>query len=761
MINSNFLVLHSTISDNTFTGLSLNTTGDINLIYNSHNSAANGSKTVQNNQVIGSLSRSAGGANDFFGYFDFGNSPNTVSHIISGNNFSNINNGTSTGNFYGIDSEDGAGTPSLNVFNNTVSNITTSGSSNVGGIFINHFAGTVTVPNEVYGNTVSNFTLGNVTNNIYGLYIGQNANYLNVRNNIINNISTSGNAMVLGLYLNVSTAAATINTYGNSIHSILSTGTGTINGMWFNSTAANLTVNAYRNKIYNISGSNAASIASGIRVTICPATLNLYNNFIGDIRATAANSANSAVNGIYSTAANAASTMNIFYNTIYLAAPSTAGNFSSSGIFHTTNATATIAALNLRNNIIVNNSTPSGTGIAAAYRRSSAVLTNYATSNNNLFYAGTPSTNRLLYYDGTNSSQTLAQMQAIAGFLPRESASVTEDPPFVNRIDPTQANYLHFDNVCSGTPTQVESGGTSIPSITNDYDIIDLRWGAVGYAGGGSAPDIGADEFGSDAIEVTTIPPTGTFYYSTLKAAFDKINDGTHQGAITIRVLCSTIEPVSAILNASGGSNPYTSVLIYPAFTGLSIGGDIDGASLIELNGADHVTIDGRVNQTGIIPDLVIENTSISNSNITSTIRLQADATNNLITYCNVNGSGSSDALQTGATIWIAAASTLTGNSLNTVSECNIGPANANLPSKAIYLSGLLLVPNTGNQILNNNIFDYFHASARSAGVRIENGTNELSSVVIVSIRLQPGHRQPVSSIPPSGLPTLQGIITR
>ncbi|MDP4266448.1 MAG: hypothetical protein Q8880_03320 [Bacteroidota bacterium] len=75
---------------------------------------------------------------------------------------------------------------------------------------------------------------------------------------------------------------------------------------------------------------------------------------------------------------------------------------------------------------------------------------------------------------------------------------------------------------------------------------------------------------------------------------FDKINDGTHQGDITITLIGNTIESATAELNASGiGSASYTSIDIYPTVTGLSISGNI-AAPLIDLNGADNVTIDGR-----------------------------------------------------------------------------------------------------------------------------------------------------------------------
>jgi hypothetical protein len=94
-----------------------------------------------------------------------------------------------------------------------------------------------------------------------------------------------------------------------------------------------------------------------------------------------------------------------------------------------------------------------------------------------------------------------------------------------------------------------------------------------------------------------------------LKDAFDKINDGTHTGVIEFRINASTTETASAVLNGSGsGSANYTSLTIYPTVTGIIITGNL-AASLIDLNGADNVTFDGRVNATGSAKDLTITNT--------------------------------------------------------------------------------------------------------------------------------------------------------
>ena len=130
--------------------------------------------------------------------------------------------------------------------------------------------------------------------------------------------------------------------------------------------------------------------------------------------------------------------------------------------------------------------------------------------------------------------------------------------------------------------------------------------------------------FTLDAQNVTVNPGAGN--YPTLKDAFDAINAGTHTGAITVSIIGNTTETLSAVLNASGvGAASYASILISPSGgVGRSISGAIAGV-MIDLNGADNVTIDG-LNTGG--NSLTISNTSTGAS---ITIRFINDATNNVI----------------------------------------------------------------------------------------------------------------------------------
>jgi hypothetical protein len=73
------------------------------------------------------------------------------------------------------------------------------------------------------------------------------------------------------------------------------------------------------------------------------------------------------------------------------------------------------------------------------------------------------------------------------------------------------------------------------------------------------------------------------------KEAFDKINDGTHQGDITIKLRGNTNETVTAALNNSGNASGavYTSIELYPTAPSVTITGILQAH--INLNGADNV----------------------------------------------------------------------------------------------------------------------------------------------------------------------------
>ncbi|MBM3436053.1 MAG: hypothetical protein FJY07_07570, partial [Bacteroidetes bacterium] len=174
-------------------------------------------------------------------------------------------------------------------------------------------------------------------------------------------------------------------------------------------------------------------------------------------------------------------------------------------------------------------------------------------------------------------------------------------------------------------------------------------------------------------ITVTSSGGTPSANYTYLYQAFNAINTGTHSGIIRIAVSGSINDgTTSAILNASGsGGANYTSLTIYPT-AAATIYANIQTGSVIDLNGADNVVIDGRIDQTGSIQSLTIRNTNTASSNYQAkTLYLHGDACYNQITYCIIEGSSSYVWGDTDGTIYFGVGIEI-GNDNNIIEYCNI-----------------------------------------------------------------------------------------
>lgn len=680
--------LNCTISNNEFRNLSIKTTGAVYLINNDYAAPANGTKTIQGNFITTAVNRTGtASSNAFYCYYDASSSGTGTTRTISGNTFSNINTNSSGGNFGGIYDVDGGASVNANVYGNTVSNITAGGSTFYG-VYIAGFTGTAGSPNQIYGNTISTVTATNASA-IFVLGQASAGSYVDVYNNTVTGISAGSPVQFAGLY---SLGATVSNVYGNNINGLSFTGgTGSLNGMVINN---GTTLNLYKNKIYNLSaGTATAALVNGINLAPVT-TANVYNNYIGDLRNTAATNAASAVIGFYIPSTSANTSVNFTYNTIYLAAASTGTNFSTSCLYAASSATATNNTMNMRNNILVNLSTPNGTGISAAYRRSTTTLTNYGSvSNNNLLYAGTASATHLLFYDGTNSDQTITTYRT--RMSPRDNLSVTENPTFLSTSG-ASASFLHLSTAVASL---ADGGGVAVAGITDDYD------GDIRNTG---APDIGADEYSSpNNVRVSGSVSGVTADYATLKAGFDAINAGTHTGSIIVTVFGNTTETASASLNASGaGSASYTAVSIVPGGA-RTVSGTL-AAALVDFNGADNVILNG-IGSGG--NSFTFNNLSASAS--ASTIRFINDASNNIVENSTIIGASAGS--NTGTVFF--STGTTTGNDGNSILGNTI-TAGTTTPYNAVFsLGSSTTVDNSSDAVDGNYISDYFSTVTSSGGV--------------------------------------------
>jgi hypothetical protein len=570
----------STVNNNTFTNLSINTTGAVTFF--THGTAtpltATGSMSINSNSIVTGFANAAVSAITIFTSGAGDLSPNGSAITYNLNNFSNIIL-TGASGFTGISDANGASTssgPTKAITNNTFDSITT-GAAQITGISFNFSGNNTTVSN----NTLTNLTAGGVILAISAGTSNSGATET-ISGNILSNLTSGGqvNALQTGLGPNLTTGNITSNTItnissssaaANPIFPIICSGFGATN-------------NISKNKIGNIQSAGnalAASSVFGILAQTGGTTYNISNNLIGDLRLPANPAANN-LQGINIGALTAGTTVNLFYNTVWLNESVNAqAGFGSSAVSVSTTPTVV-----MRNNILVNTSVRNTTGLTVAYRRGSSTLTTYgAASNNNDFYAGTPGANNLIYSDGTNSNQTITTYKSLVAS--RDSLSFTESPTFVitTAADPT---FLHINTAVA---TQLESAAANIATFTDDFDG-NVRQGNAGYSGTGVLPDVGADEFegvsnasdlaaltltagalspsfsasttsytvgASNATTSTTVTPTVARQTSTVTVNGTPVTSGNPSGSIALAAGNNTI---TIVVTAAGGSPTKTYTVV-------------------------------------------------------------------------------------------------------------------------------------------------------------------------------------------------------
>ena len=480
-INSTATVMSETINNNNFNDLTINTSASTNYGFLISASNATPLVTITGNVVMNQFTNaSATGSSQYsFAFYNTG-TPIMGSSTISGNVLSNITlrtNATYGAMIYWVVGNIPNSTHNIIIDGNTISNITnlSAGSATQGAGMIGIVAG------FGYSNVISNNTIENITangGNATGIYTNSSlsgyTSTFTIFNNVIHDIKTSSQPVFP--YVNVGSATGLQLMAGTSVNNI------------------------YKNKIYNILAQVPAGSSGGSAVGILTAssvaalTTNIYNNYIGRIYAPSS-ILSPSVKGISVNSA-VSNTTNIFYNTVYLD-----GTCNKYSVCFIKNSDKSVVSL--RNNIFSNKVQSTG-GLQQMVYFFKGIINDasYLTSsNNNLLFCGYPGSLNIIYADGaidtlTNISQTLSQFKTFAGPV-RESLSKTENVPFQNTTAGQDANFLH---VTANIATQVESGAVNIATYTDDYDG-DIRQGNPGYPGSGSAPDIGADEFGGFSLQ--------------------------------------------------------------------------------------------------------------------------------------------------------------------------------------------------------------------------------------------------------------------
>jgi hypothetical protein len=598
-----FIILTSThqtnsISGNRFNNLTVTTTGSVTFISNSITTPVGGTQTINNNQIVGTFSKTgAGGTVVLF----------------------------TTGSFTG------AGR-TIAFTNNNFSNITLTGATTMSGVVLNDGNAATDGPvKTITGNTFNNWTCG--TNAVQGMLQGFAGNTAPsvIENNVFSNITGQGN--VTGVNLG---SSGNIDFRNNQIFGLSSTGTGTtVSVVGVSANTGNLVAKIQRNRLFNLSANAATNTTtnavSGISVA-GGTTVNVENNLISGLTANVA-PATDGVRGISITSTVATSSVNVYHNTVYLNAVSSGINFGTSGIFHSGSTTATTAQLSLRNNVIINESTPAGTGQTVAFRRGTVNATNLAlASNRNLLFAGTPGISNLIYTDGTTPLQTLLNYQAAILPIGHDINSFTGEAfvygtPGSFFISLTGGS-VDFLKPVAGITTQAESGADAIAGLTVDYD-------GVTRPASGTSPDVGAFEFAgispTPIITLNSVTPPATTQ-CTAAARLVSVNITTSSGTITGANLFYTVNgvPQTNIVMTNPSGTTWTATIPVPTPANATITWGVTATNSIGLNGSFTGTAYSDEPLTGITAGATASATTVCSGtavNLTALINNPAAST--------------------------------------------------------------------------------------------------------------------------------------
>jgi hypothetical protein len=614
---------------------------------------------------------------------------NCQNNTIGGIALANTNNSF---NFTGIDATNSGGsTISSNLVGSEAitQSVSTPASTTAQTVYGIRVKSTAAGPITLSGNTIANISNGStaaagVASFIDGISVEANT-ALTVTGNTIHDLTipcsnnqTGPSSSVIGIvYATGLTAQQTIT--GNSIHTIGNTNTTAVAfvyGIYFNGSSS-LASTIASNFVANLTNASTNTSASIYGLRLVTGSSYCYNNIIAIYNTTVV-----PVYGI-SESGLASNNSSLYFNTVYIGGSVASTTARSYCLYSTGNANTR----DFRNNVLWNaRSTTSGTNLNFAIYLNYNSTTGLTMDYNDLYANGTGGA--LGWYNGASVNS----VPIIAGF---DTHDQSLNPQFINPGGILATDY----KVASGI------SGTNV-GIATDYGNVTR-----------TVYTMGAWECNN--VELWNGGFVGG--YATLKAAFDAINSGAATGALTIKIKTNTTETASAVLNTSGsGSASYSSLTIYPSAAGLTVTGSL-AAPLIDLNGADNVTIDGRLNATGTTADLTINNTSTASTAGTSTIRFINDATSNIVKYCSVKGSTTST---TSGVLFFSSTTGTTGNDNNTIEYNNLTAAsNSNRPVNMVYSTGTAAKDNDGLNFSSNNVFDFLNGANSSNGIYLGDNT--------------------------------------
>ncbi len=690
----------NSVQDNTIKGFSYANSGAANW-FGINLAGGNASIGTANGNNIGettgtaSITFTAGATNaSFYAIYVASNQNITVSN----NNIGSITAANATAanatNFYGIHKTASAGaiTISNNLIGSTstansiqATSVATSNSQILYGIF-NLGTGNITISENTIANLNNKTTETTLASRTRGIFSNNGANI--IESNTVFKLETTGlsngtnyaSASIVGISVISNTSGNAQTITKNTVYSIETTATGKIElyGIFYDG-PDDVEAVVSKNFVHTfvVPGYLTGSTGSYLHgISMFDGSYTVSNNIVY-----LGNNINTGCSiwGIWTGTNDNAK---LYHNTIYLTGVAQTGT-SNSFAFRSLYCPATI---DLRNNILWDART-NLSGSISHYAVYLNCTTNVTMNYNDYQFA------QEFGRVGATAYTTLASWRTGTGF---DGNSLDINPQIVNLGGTLPVDYQ----------TNVQLTGTTLAAIPTDFEDVERV-----------APTMGAWEFFDNPVEIWY----GTVYqnaYPTLKGAFDVINAGTYQGDMIIKFRGNTTETASAVLNASGtGPSSYSRILIYPTRSGITVSGNLP-SPLVDLNGADNVTFDGRVNGSGAEYSFNFINNNTSTTSGTSTFRFREAATSDTIRYCNIKGGATGTST---AVILLGSSTVFSGNNNNVITLNKITSlSDASRPVNIVLSNGSVGYTNSANKIVSNEIYNFFRKESNSNAVNIQ-----------------------------------------
>lgn len=402
---------------------------------------------------------------------------------------------TVSGSFTGIQSS--SGSPS-NINGNTIGSLTVPNSvvtaastATTAGIVmgINSSAfNAVSIQNNTVMNLTSQYAGTSTGAVVRGIYSTSGINTIN-GNTVLNlatfapNASTGVSASIQGITLNTfSTSTNTVN--NNTVNTLAngsSTGNVMVSGITISgSTGTFATTDVARNSVAGLGAplTSGTPIIYGISLVGNPTRV--FNNFVNlgsDITGTAITAPNSFIGINKETSATSA----VNFNTVNINGAGVNGGAANTIAYRR----VTTAVDELRNNILVNTRS-NGTSTGTHYALSLNNGTTFTSDNNDYFGNGVG------YQTAVVNAVNVTGVSGLVLSIGGNGNSIAVNPNFISATD------LHINNA---TVSALESRATTLAYVSNDIDG-QVRPGPTAVNGGGTAPDMGADEFDGIPLSV-------------------------------------------------------------------------------------------------------------------------------------------------------------------------------------------------------------------------------------------------------------------